>query len=83
MTVLRNGVAVLFGNITGTQNKLCQWTTTAGRLPSPYQTYGQFLILRSVQNSGEIYTSTVSNKDGISQSTARVNTDGKSDASAN
>ena len=49
-----------------------------GRLPNPYQTYGQFLILRNVQKSGEIYTTTVSNDEGISQNTARVDTDGKS-----
>ena len=81
MTVLRNGAAVLFGSITGTQNKICQWTRMGGRLPNPYQTYGQFLILRNVQKSGEIYTTTVSNDEGISQNTARVDTDGKRIAS--
>lgn len=78
MKVLRGGAAVLFGSVTGTQNKICQWTKMGGKLPSPYQTFGQFLILRNIQKSGEFYTSTISNDDGISQNFARVDTDGKS-----
>ncbi|EDV24298.1 uncharacterized protein TRIADDRAFT_57624 [Trichoplax adhaerens] len=73
--VLRGGTAILFSNINGTQSKECEWTRMGAGLPYHHQTYGPFLILRNVQKSGEYYTSTVSNNDGIGQDSVQLHVD--------